>query len=82
MAAEGGRLPLNGGLCELRMVVTSVPRVEEKKEKTKNFQNRKTNGGKKAPHTFLFWSVVLSHNSGSQEQGDEEFHKTEDFTNN
>ncbi len=78
MAANGGRLPLNGGLGELRTVVTSMPRVEKKKEKTKNFQNRKTNRG---PHRTLFcFGRLFCHTT--QEQGDEEFNKTEDFTNN
>ncbi len=49
---SSGRCPANGGLGELRTVVT--PMWREKKEKTKNFQNWKNKRGKKAPHTSLF----------------------------
>ncbi len=36
-SANSSRFPVNTGLDELRTVVTSMPRVEEKKEKPKNF---------------------------------------------
>ncbi len=73
---NGCRFSANGGLGEPWTVVTSMPRVEEKKEKTNNFKKPAKQTGERRHRTlFCFKSVVLSQNSGSQERGDKEFHK-------
>ncbi len=62
-SANSSRFPANTGLDELRTVVTSMPRVEEKKGETKKLSKPEKQTGGKRHRTLFCFGRLFCHNT-------------------